>query len=75
MESGQLNTLVFLLPEKESLVLIGGWLDPRVGLDAVERRRMSCPSGIEPRILGYPIRSLVTAETCKFTNTVSTSNR
>jgi hypothetical protein len=37
MESGQFDTLVFPLPVKEPPVLIGD------GMDAVERRRMSCP--------------------------------
>jgi hypothetical protein len=36
---------------------IGGWVDPRVGLDDVEKRKFLSLSGLELRTLGRPARS------------------
>jgi hypothetical protein len=36
---------------------IGGWLDPRAGLDDVERRKFLTLQGLELRPLGLPARS------------------
>jgi hypothetical protein len=37
--------------------LIGGWMDPRAGLDDVENRKFLILSGLELRPLGRPVRS------------------
>jgi hypothetical protein len=36
---------------------IGGWVDPRVGLDDVEKRKFLTIPGLELRPLGRPARS------------------
>jgi hypothetical protein len=36
---------------------IGGWVDPRVGLDDVEKRKFLALPGLEFRPLGRPARS------------------
>jgi hypothetical protein len=36
---------------------IGGWVDPRAGLDDVKRRKFLTPPGLELRALGRPARS------------------
>jgi hypothetical protein len=36
---------------------IGGWVDPRAGLDDVEKRKFLTLSGLELRLLGRPARS------------------
>jgi hypothetical protein len=43
-------------PEKETPV-IGGWVDPRAGLDDVEKRKFLTLSGLELRPLSRPARS------------------
>jgi hypothetical protein len=37
--------------------LIGGWVDPRAGLDDVENRKFLTLPGIELRTFGRPVRS------------------
>jgi hypothetical protein len=37
---------------------IGGWVDPRAGLDDVEKRKFFTILGLEHRPLGCPARSL-----------------
>jgi hypothetical protein len=37
--------------------LIGGWADPRAGLDDMEKRKFSTLPGLELRSLGSPTRS------------------
>jgi hypothetical protein len=42
----------------------GGWIGPIISLDIYEKRKICCTlPGIEPRIHGYPVRSLVTVPT------------
>jgi hypothetical protein len=36
--------------------LLGGWLDPRAGLDDIEKRKFLTVSGIEIRYIDYAIR-------------------
>jgi hypothetical protein len=36
---------------------IGGWLDPRAGLDDMEKRKFLTLQGLELRPLGCPVRS------------------
>jgi hypothetical protein len=36
---------------------IGGWVDPRAGLDDVKERKFLTLSGLELRTLGHPARS------------------
>jgi hypothetical protein len=36
---------------------IGGWVDPRVGLDGMERRKFLTLTGLEIRTLGRPAHS------------------
>jgi hypothetical protein len=36
---------------------IGGWVDPRVGLDDVEKRKFLTLPGLELRLLGRPARN------------------
>jgi hypothetical protein len=36
---------------------MGGWVDPRAGLDDVEKRKFLTLPGLEPRSLGRPARS------------------
>jgi hypothetical protein len=36
---------------------IGGWVDPRTGLDDVEKRKFLTLPGLELRPLGHPARS------------------
>jgi hypothetical protein len=36
---------------------IGGWVDPRAGLDDVEKRKFWTPQGHELQLLGHPVRS------------------
>jgi hypothetical protein len=36
---------------------IGGWVDPRAGLDDVEKRKFLTLPGLELRLLGRPARS------------------
>jgi hypothetical protein len=36
---------------------IGGWVDPRAGLDNMEKRKFFTPQGLELRSLGRPTRS------------------
>jgi hypothetical protein len=57
--SGQLHALAVLLPGKCPPVplWIGGWLDPRVSLDDVEKRKFVTPPGLEFRPLGHQTRS------------------
>jgi hypothetical protein len=38
--SGQLHAQAALSPGKESLITIGGWVDPRDGLGAVVKRKI-----------------------------------
>jgi hypothetical protein len=35
---------------------IGGWVDPRAGLDDVKKRKFFTPPGLELQSLGYPDR-------------------
>jgi hypothetical protein len=37
---------------------IGGWVDPRAGLDDVEKRKFLLVPGLEPQLLGRPARNL-----------------
>jgi hypothetical protein len=36
---------------------IGGWVDPRAGLENVEKRKFLTLPGLELRLLGRPVRS------------------
>lgn len=55
--SGQLHTLVALPPGRETAIPF----KQQTGLEALEWRRISCRWPlIEPRLLGYPVRSLAT---------------
>jgi hypothetical protein len=50
--SGQLHTPAILPQKKELLIThwIGGWVGPKAGLDAVEKKKISFPlPRIEPR--------------------------
>jgi hypothetical protein len=57
--SGQLHAPAALPPEKDppSTLWIGGWLDPRAGLNDVEKRKFLTVPGLELRPLGGPARS------------------
>jgi hypothetical protein len=57
--SGQLHTLATLPPDSLTAThWIGGWVGPRLGLDAVEKTFIPLPQ-IEPRFLSCPVRSIV----------------
>jgi hypothetical protein len=49
---------------------IGGWVDPRAGLDDLEKRRFLTLLGLELRPLSYPVRSLSLIPTALFTNII-----
>jgi hypothetical protein len=57
--SVQLHAPAALLPEKEPPVThwIGGSVDPRAGLDDVEKRKFLILPGLELRPLGRPART------------------
>jgi hypothetical protein len=57
--SGQLHAPAALPPAKEPAVRnwIEGWLDPRAGLDDVEKRKFLTLPELELRPLGRPARS------------------
>jgi hypothetical protein len=58
--SGQLHAPAALPPGKEPpprTHWIGGWVDPRAGLDDVEKRKFLTPPRLELRPLGRPARS------------------
>jgi hypothetical protein len=40
---------------------IGGWVDPRAGLDDIENRKFFSLPGLELRLLGRPARTLMTS--------------
>jgi hypothetical protein len=53
--SGQLHVPNALPPVRAPRTYwIGGWLDPRAGLDNVEKRKFLTLSGLELRPLGRP---------------------
>jgi hypothetical protein len=45
--NGQLHAPADLPPEKEPAHWIGGWVNPRTGLDSVEKRKFLTPPGLE----------------------------
>jgi hypothetical protein len=50
---------------------LGGWVDPRVGLDDVEKRKFLTLLGLELRPVGRPVRSQSLYRLCsKIKNTV-----
>jgi hypothetical protein len=59
--SGQLHALAALQPGERAPGnrWIGGWVDPRAGLDDMENRKFSTLPGLELRTLGRPARSLL----------------
>jgi hypothetical protein len=67
--SGQLHASVALLPGETSpdTHRVGNWVGPqsRSGLYGEEKNHLSI-TGIEPRLLGHPARSLVAIPTEKF---------
>jgi hypothetical protein len=56
--SGQLHAPAALPRGKKSpgTHWIGGWVDPRAGLDDVEKRKFLTLPGLKPRPLGRPAR-------------------
>jgi hypothetical protein len=56
---GQLQTLAALTPGKQppDTHFTGGWVDPRAGLDAVVKRKISCPcqESIPDSLVVHPI--------------------
>jgi hypothetical protein len=57
--SGQLHTPAALPPEERAsgTLWIGGGVDPRAGLDDLEKRKFLTLPGLELRPLGRPARS------------------
>jgi hypothetical protein len=56
--SGQLHALAALPPGKElGTHCIGGWVDPRAGLDDVEKGKFLTILGLELRPLSHPAHS------------------
>jgi hypothetical protein len=57
--SGQFHALAALPPEKEppGTHWIEGWVDPRAGLDDMEKRKFLTVPGLELRPRGRPARS------------------
>jgi hypothetical protein len=64
--SAQLHASTALLPGKEppGTHWIGGWVDPRAGLDDVERRKIHPLLGLELQSLGRPARSKSLCRLC-----------
>jgi hypothetical protein len=50
-------------PEESPIYWIGGWVSPRVGLDAVQKRKTLSFLGIKPQFLGSPTHGLVSTVT------------
>jgi hypothetical protein len=57
--SGQLHVPAALPPGERASAThwIRGWVDPRAGLDDMEKRKFLILPGLELRILGRPARS------------------
>jgi hypothetical protein len=56
--SGQLHAPAALPPRKEPRNhWIGGWVDPRTGVEDVEKEKFLTLPGLELRLLGRPARS------------------
>jgi hypothetical protein len=64
--SDQLHALAALLPMERALGThwIGGWVDPRVGLDNMEKRKFLTLPGLELQPLSRPAHSQLLYQLC-----------